>query len=347
MTASRSAPIPASLPLIRFSTEDIPAADRFEQWREERGKQLFGVTIEVEPGRRADFRGLFSAFGIGSATVSELQASSYRVSRTAADIARMPGHSLLISWQVGGPGWVQTGHGARLQAVDEDDIVISHSDQVFAGTPRRTTGFLYRAVKIPLLGPSAPEVDGEGLSATVLDTHHAIRRPLKALLLAITRGEMALPDAEAQVSALARLAMIAVGRLPARTQEGRSAWRIGLLHLARQALQRNYRRADVTPPLIAARLGISVRQLHILFEPSGQTFARTLSALRVEAAIQFLKANPPLTMVEISEACGFDSVATFYRAFRHHAGMAPGDMRSLLRRGQPSENQVPLRSRMS
>lgn len=51
--------------MLTFSTEDLRPQDRFDHWCEVRGKSLFGVTIELERERRADFHGQFSAIPIG------------------------------------------------------------------------------------------------------------------------------------------------------------------------------------------------------------------------------------------------------------------------------------------
>ena len=72
---------------------------------------LFGVTIELEREKRAGFHGRFSGAPIGNAMLAEMTASSYRVSRTAADIARVCSDSLSIGWQVRGPGHMETGRG--------------------------------------------------------------------------------------------------------------------------------------------------------------------------------------------------------------------------------------------
>jgi transcriptional regulator GlxA family with amidase domain len=71
-----------------------------------------------------------------------------------------------------------------------------------------------------------------------------------------------------------------------------------------------------------------VRQLHLLFEPTDKSFSRTLLALRLVEARRQLESVPHLTVTEIGLACGFDSLATFYRTFRQAYGMAPGDART-------------------
>ncbi|GJD57322.1 HTH-type transcriptional activator RhaR [Methylobacterium dankookense] len=86
---------------------------------------------------------------------------------------------------------------------------------------------------------------------------------------------------------------------------------------------------------MARELAISPRQVHVLFEPTGSSMARTLTALRVAEAHRLLTTAPALSVTEIAFACGFDSIATFYRAFHRAHGMTPGDARSVLRDGPP------------
>ncbi|MBP1292148.1 hypothetical protein ACVL91_005535 [Bradyrhizobium elkanii] len=43
--------------MLTFTTDALRPQDRFEHWCEVRGKSLFGVTIELERDKRADFRG--------------------------------------------------------------------------------------------------------------------------------------------------------------------------------------------------------------------------------------------------------------------------------------------------
>jgi len=62
--------------MIRFSTDDIPPEDRFDQWREVRGKSLFGVTIELPPDRRHTFKGSFRAQAVGGAARQPISPAS-------------------------------------------------------------------------------------------------------------------------------------------------------------------------------------------------------------------------------------------------------------------------------
>ena len=51
------------------------------------------------------------------------------------------------------------------------------------------------------------------------------------------------------------------------------------------------------------------------------------SAVRLTEARRQLESIPHLTVTDVARACGFDSLATFYRTFRQAYGLAPGDLR--------------------
>ncbi|UFX45576.1 hypothetical protein HAP47_0002255 [Bradyrhizobium sp. 41S5] len=134
--------------MLTFSTDALRPQDRFEHWCDVRGKSLFGVTIELERDKRPDFRGQFSATPVGGAVLAEMSASSYRVSRTSSDIARVPSDSLHLAWQVRGPGHINIRRD-RIQYVRNGDLAFGHSNRPFASTPERTDGFHFFSLKIP------------------------------------------------------------------------------------------------------------------------------------------------------------------------------------------------------
>lgn len=336
--------LPVAATMLEFSTDALAPEDRFAHWCEVRGKGLFGVTIELERDRRRSFRGRFAARQEGAAVVSQMQASSYGVSRTAADIARMPGHSLCLSLQVRGAGWLQAGR-SDWAFIDDGDLLISHSDMPYKARPRGRDGFEYRLLKIPLSADLLLGARAEDLCAARLPPSAPVARPLGALFRAFARDEVPEPGADAvqedriqrdripgdaiqrDAIHLARLALMARGRLPMGTPEGRAALRAGLLQAAREILARDFARPALSPEVVARELGISVRQVHVLFEPTGRSFMRTLTALRVRAAAGRLRARPRESVAEVAFACGFASLSVFYRAFQDIHAMAPGDMR--------------------
>lgn len=314
--------------MISFSTDDLRPQDRFDHWCEVRGKSLFGVTIELEREKRASFQGLFSAVAIGNAVLAEMTASSYRVGRTPADIARIPGNSLNIGFQIRGPGWMDTGRNG-VHLVREGDLTVNHSDEPFVATPERTDGFHFRTLKIPLtadivLGARAPRLLPE-----TLKRGERLTRLISATFTALAQRREQIADPAGDIVHIARLAMIARGRLASGLPESRAALRAGFLHAAHEIMTRDLHRPDLTPAAIAAELAISLRQIHVLFEPTGFSFARTLTAMRLKEARRWLETMPEHSVANIAYACGFDSIATFYRVFRSAFGMTPGDVRAL------------------
>ena len=311
--------------MLSFSTDDLRPQDRFDHWCEVRGKSLFGVTIELEREKRDSFQGRFSATPIGDAVLAEMTASSYRVSRTPADIARVSSDSLSIGLQIRGPGWMKI-KGDRVHLVREGDVTISHSNMMFAGTPERSDGFDFRTLKIPLTNDLALGARTHDLFPEPLMQGARLTRLIKSMLSALEHDPF---QASGEIESIARLALIARGRLAQGSPEGRAALRAGFLHAAREIMIRDLHRPDLSSATVAAELAISLRQVHVLFEPTGLSFARTLTAMRLKEARRLLGLTPARQVADIAYACGFDSIATFYRVFRSAYGMTPGDVRAM------------------
>ena len=134
--------------MLKFSTDELPPHERFAHWREVRAQNIYGVTIELEKALQPAFRGTFSAIKVGEATLIEMHASSYQVSRSWADIANAPSDSLCIYQQLDGENWFDTGrHGEFVIAAGA--LGTSYSDLPYVTTPTKQSGFHLRLLKIP------------------------------------------------------------------------------------------------------------------------------------------------------------------------------------------------------
>ncbi|MDH2382700.1 AraC family transcriptional regulator [Bradyrhizobium sp. CER78] len=317
--------------MLTFSTDALRPQDRFEHWCDVRGKSLFGVTIELERDKRPDFRGHFSATPVGDAVLAEMSASSYRVSRTSSDITRVPSNSLQLAWQVRGPGHLNIGRD-RVHFVHNGDLVFGHSNLPYFSTPERTDGFHFFSLKIPVSDEFVLGAQIEDAPPVALARDARLTR----LVGAMTRDPAHAGQFADEVTHMVRLALLARGRLRPRQDEIRAALHAGYLHAAREILLRDLHRASLTPAAVATELGISLRQLHALFEPTGLSFARTLTATRLQEARRLLYSLQERGIDEIAFACGFDSIATFYRVFRATYGMTPGDARRTPPQDQPA-----------
>jgi AraC-like DNA-binding protein len=314
--------------MLSFSTDDIAAADRFEHWREVRGKALFGVTMELPRERWPRFSGRFCAEEVGGATVSSMQASPYTIRRTNADIARAPGNSLSVTRQVSGLGVLDTGDDV-ISRVGDGDTIFSHSDMPFTAIPRREEAFDYRMLLIPLRDEIALDAKLDNMLATTSVRPSPFSRPIMALFNVLTSRGYRLDNPATAVTNIARLILLDRDRLKLGLSETRAALRSGLFHAAIQILSRDLHRPELSPARTAGELGVSLRQLHLLFEPSGRSFSQTLTDMRMAQACGLFETQPWLSITEIAHTCGMDSQATFYRAFRKMYGMTPGDKQAL------------------
>jgi AraC-like DNA-binding protein len=137
--------------------------------------------------------------------------------------------------------------------------------------------------------------------------------------------------AGAAIRTITQLALIERGVVRPRSQAARSAVRAGRLSLAKRLIAHHIARARLSPAFVANLLGISVRHLHVLFEVAPLSFAQTVTTLRIAQSRLLLRKAPAVMIADIAPACGFDSIATYYRVFRAHEGMTPGDFRDATR----------------
>jgi AraC family transcriptional regulator, positive regulator of tynA and feaB len=85
---------------------------------------------------------------------------------------------------------------------------------------------------------------------------------------------------------------------------------------------------DLSPAVVAAEAGISLRYLQKLFTLRGATCSHFIYSVRLDQATRLIrrraamKAEQPLSM--IAYACGFRDYTHFARAFRQRFGHAPG-----------------------
>lgn len=104
-----------------------------------------------------------------------------------------------------------------------------------------------------------------------------------------------------------------------------------LLRLVREARESPSR--GLTVATLAARAGVSVptleRHIRKRFGATPRTF---LAEIRLNEAARLLK-ETNLSVSEVADRTGYESAASFTRAFRRRHGVAPGEYRRKFRRG--------------
>ena len=313
----------------RWSTDHVEPEHRFDHWREVRARGLFGVTAELEAEQRPQFSGSFSLRKIGAASLIELRASPYQVKRTAADIAHAPGASLCVYQQLGGGGGFSV-HGSGEFTLRHGNFATSHSDLPYRTVPLAADGFHLRILKLPAAGLLAPNADLHHLFPKSFCSQPLLTPLLESCFSDLTEagdgGDSAVTAP--LVEALAQLALIERGLVRPASRAALGAIRVGRLSLARRLITRHHSNAALSPAFVAELLGISVRHLYALFETTGTSFAQTVTARRITESRRLLKEAPERSISQIAFASGFESLATFYRAFQAAHGASPGDFRA-------------------
>lgn len=316
--------------MYKWSTDQVEPQHRFDHWREVRGRGLFGVTAELEPERRPQFQGEFSLRKIGTASLIELRASPYRVERSAADIADAPGASLCIYQQLGGGGWFGV-NGSDDFTLRQGNFATSHTDLPYRTMPLADDGFHLRILKVPKAYLSAPHADLHNLFPKPFCSQPSLTPLLESCFSDLTEADDDGGDPAMSaplVEALAQLALIERGLVRPASRTAMGAIRIGRLSLARRMIARHLSNAALSPAFVAGLLGISVRHLYALFEASDMSFAQTVTWHRIAESRRLLKEAPGRSISQIAFASGFESLATFYRAFQAAHGAPPGDFRA-------------------
>ena len=315
-----------------WSTDEVEPQIRFDNWREVRAKGLFGVTAELPREQRADFSGEFSLRRIGAASLVELRASPYQVERSKADIADAPGDSICVYQQLGDGGWFGGMRGNDF-ALGHGSFATSHTDLPYRTAPLCGSGFDLRILKIPLAAISVRDKRIRDLAP------RAFNAPSLSGLLDSCFADLSQDSAEAAgdddaaqtaplVEALAQLALIERGILRPGSRRGQHALRVGRLSLAQRLIARELGNSNLSPTMVAERLGVSVRHMHMLFEMAERSFSQTVTDQRLKQSRRLLREAPERLIADVAAACGFESLATYYRVFRAAFGMAPGDFRS-------------------
>jgi AraC-like DNA-binding protein len=314
--------------VYRWCTDEVEPHDRFDYWREVRAKGLFGVTAELEREQRGDFYGEFSLGQVGNGALVELKASSYAVERSQADIGYAPGDSICVYQQLGGGGWFG-GMRSSDFAIANGSFATSHTDLPYRTRPLGGAGFHLRILKIPVGGlvtqdkrarELAPKPFNDPALAPLLDACFTDLGEAAA-----SEGSL---DAASLVQALGHLALIERGIVRPGSRRGQAALRTARLSLARRLIARNLQDPDLAPTRVADLLGVSVRHLHMLFEVADRSFSQTVTEERLKQSRRLMREAPERLIADIATACGFESLATYYRVFNAAYGMAPGDFRA-------------------
>jgi AraC-like DNA-binding protein len=321
-----------------WSTDGVAEADGFAFWREEFLPPL-GIAAEPDPAVSGPFRAKIAHRTHGPLRHVKTEADPHLVMRRPREIARQARQGYSIYHELGDGCWF--GYAGKEFVTNTGDLVITDADAPWESRSFRRYQLETLLVPKILLDPHLPRLDRPvavrlsgrtGAEALAADYFKSLMREWDRLDP---------PTMHAMADTFCRLIAVACG---AAIDEQPDAARAARLAEAQRYSDRHLADPTLSPARAAAAIGISVRALHLLFEPTGTSFARHVTRRRL-AECRAALANPlscRRTVAEIAFAWGFHSLPTFYRAFhrefaRRQAKFAPPPCTTAMAKAGPVE----------
>ncbi len=315
---------------LDLSVGDGPQHSRFETWRAAIFDTL-AISAQLLPDHAGRFHARFSARSSGPLLNCRFDSDGFHATRQAREIA----HRQWDGYRI----YRESSAGVRFRISGQDvttaagDLLIADADALFEAWP--TDRYSDESWLLPkkMVDPHLPGLGRPLLMR--LSGRDGVQALAASYLETLTQNWDHIPETTMTPVAgtLARLIGIACGSA---AEEHPDAVRAGRLVEAKRYIDRHLADRDLSPASLAAALGIAVRTLHLLFEPSGTSFARYVLRRRLEECRAALLANPARPVTDIAFAWGFGSLSSFYSAFQTAFGMSPSEVRATSRDTQAS-----------
>jgi AraC-like DNA-binding protein len=316
---------------VHFSTDDVPPREREQFWLDVFAKQVMRVT----PSDRSDlatFRAQLEAQIVGRFSLLDFQTTHRTGGRTTVDAHRDNSDRFQLR-RVRREQIYTTGPApARSERVPlaPGDFCVSSCEWPYEWKTKEGTSA--SALLIPH-GVLSPLLSGGHLTRPI---QVPAGSPLGSLLsaaydAAATQVSRLSPElGDAVLQNLCGLVALACGASEEGRWNGRESLRTTRLEAAKRYIDQHLAEPDLTPGSTAAALGISLRHLHLLFEPTGISFAQYVMRRRLLQCRAALSGPMGVarSVTDIAFGWGFSNLTTFYRAFRREFGMAPGELRA-------------------
>jgi AraC-like DNA-binding protein len=315
---------------LRWSTDDIPLRDRVAFWCDFFAQQAHRFTPYDIPDP-VTFRAGASGESGGGFALLEIESGLKHIRRTASDIGRDTAEAFFVRRYHRAVTWKA---GARSTPVDlrhaAGDFCVSATEWEFDAEAKEPVAFELLVIPQSVLSPLLPggrlarpfrvaAASSLGLLlGTALDAASAQVRLLSpALATAVLRN-------------LAGLVAVVCGASEAGQEEGRSSVQAARLDAVKQHIKVHLADPTLSPASVAGALGVSVRALHLLFEPTGTTFGQYVLRQRLLRCRDGIAGVTGTTrkVTDVAFGWGFNSMATFYRAFSAEFGAAPSALRA-------------------
>ena len=313
-----------SCQILRFSSADLPPAERLGIWREEFGRKV--MNVEVEPvSKNGDTRLDAVSLLMPSAALGRYDSSNVRLSRTRALLAdgRTDVHFMFI----------RSGRASKVSAYGEESgsrgavlLGWQAEPRIFSTTGRLRTDSIildYDRLSRALRGRD------EGFVKPLPRGHFALK--LLGSYIDTVHGAATTPDATLAIKIvdhfydLAAIALGASSEFVAHANQG--SLREARLATMKADILGHLGSSEISATWLALRHDVSPSYVRRIFEPEGMSVSQFVLAERLEKARRLLSepSSRSRAISAVAYSVGFTDLSYFNRAFKQRFGKTPSE----------------------
>jgi AraC family transcriptional regulator, positive regulator of tynA and feaB len=307
--------------MTTWTTDAVKPSDRFSFWREVVCRTVLNVATEGPPKQ---FWARISGRTFGDLRFAAFDSSSHEIVRSKEHLASAPADNYLISLQCQGRCHITQGSDDAF-FLDPGEIAVVDGQKPFRVSfvsPVRRVLAVVPKTTLDMRIPWLRNIPHRRISA---DSEFADLTRSHLLRLANNHNDLSEGEVSLLTDNLYNLLALSFAR-----QTSADRWRSApqlpeILAFCRQ----NLGDPELSPHMVAAQFGISVRTLHSRFEHVDQTFSRWVIANRIEA-IRVALRDPrqrDMSISEIAYRWGFSDLSHFNKLFRARFDQTPREWR--------------------
>jgi AraC family transcriptional regulator, positive regulator of tynA and feaB len=256
---------------------------------------------------------------IGEICLRRISSGAVRAHRGSTEIRHDHGAYFCLSFITA--GYEVLNDGAKQVTLESGDIATWHSSRAFTFASAKPVQKL--SVYVPEASMQRIFVRPANYAGLYLKHNSGITALLTSYLAGLC-GDFAMNDERTETE-IEDVTLSLIGAAIAAPRTVVSAPpRKALWERVTTFIDRNLEDPELKPPQIASALGMSLRNLHLLFAEQGQTVAGWIRGRRLECCrAELAKPRGASTVMEVAFRWGFNDAAHFSRTFKACYGLSP------------------------